>query len=204
MRGLIIQFGPNRSGTTLIYNMLREMFPKAEVQKHHNYFNHNCPTVVTYRHPLDCIASLLMCSGQEPTDTTIDEAVEFFSKHGMPSGVLAANRNPKTLMLKYEKFRYNFDYIFDNIETYFNVVIIKEERTAYSKRYDIDRVKKFIDAMKMKSFAEWDKETGFHGEHISKYHGHRYYYKNFFSPEQINNLGNIYKGYMSEMGYEIK
>ena len=58
----IIQFGPPRSGTTLVYNILKNIFPNRFVETRHYYRNvdRRFPAVVTYRNPLDSIVSYLL------------------------------------------------------------------------------------------------------------------------------------------------
>ena len=67
---VIIQCSPIRSGSTIVYNFLRELFPSAQVVKKHSYHPDfsSFPIVTTYRHPLDCIASSIQRYGREPTD----------------------------------------------------------------------------------------------------------------------------------------
>ena len=63
LRKRIIQFGMIRSGSTLIYNILKELFPDRRISKTHKYRKNwkdaflKVPIVATYRDPLDIICS---------------------------------------------------------------------------------------------------------------------------------------------------
>ena len=62
IRKKIIQFGLIRSGSTLIYNILIEIFPENLILKTHNFPSkwqciQRIPIVCTYRDPLDIICS---------------------------------------------------------------------------------------------------------------------------------------------------
>ena len=59
---VLVQFSPPRSGSTLVYNIMREIFPHKKIFKVHTFraMCNEMPVVVTYRHPLDCIASSII------------------------------------------------------------------------------------------------------------------------------------------------
>ena len=78
----IIQFGPPRSGTTLIYNILKDIFNDRFVEPRHYYREKDkkFPTVATYRHPLDSISSSILRYGLTPTNETIKQQIIEFEK----------------------------------------------------------------------------------------------------------------------------
>lgn len=196
----IIQFSPIRSGSTLVFNILKDVFPEKNIKK-----NHHCrpndlkfPVVVTYRHPLDCIASSIMCHGLELNDEILENKMKEFNKNGFDDLVdLTCYQN--VLMLKYEDFRYDFEVIFQGIEKYFNVNIPIELRKDLITKYSIEVVEEYV--KDKKSFNEYDKTTLWHGNHISKYKGDCFYYKYFFNDQQVEYLTNIYKKFLIERGY---
>jgi hypothetical protein len=102
-------------------------------------------------------------------------------------------------MLKYEKFLNDYDYIFDEFESFFQIKISSELRNSLTEKYKIENVEK---KFKGGSFAEFDKKTQLHGNHISKFKGASGYYKTFFSSEQIDYLSKMYFEVIKALGYE--
>jgi hypothetical protein len=196
----IVQFGPPRSGSTLVYNILRDVFPKKYIEKRHTY-RHNdlkVPVVVTYRHPLDCIASSIQRYELTPTDEVIEQQISEFEENGIWD-VLAIKDNPNVLMLRYEEFVYDFEVIFNGIEKFFDIKIPLETRNVLTGRYQIEAVETIVE--KMGTWAKYDKRTYWHGKHISRYKGVPFYYKEFFQADQIAYLESVYKKFLLELNY---
>jgi hypothetical protein len=114
----IIQFSPIRSGSTLVFNILRELFPDRKIIKKHQcgIRELSFPVVVTYRHPLDCIASSIQRYELEPTDEVVAQQISEFNSNGAID-VLKIKNNPNVLLLQYEEFFGNFEVIFRRLET---------------------------------------------------------------------------------------
>ena len=79
----IIQFGPPRSGTTLVYNILKDVFPNRSVETRHYYRDKDVrfPVVVTYRNPLDSIVSSILRYKKNPTEDVIKQQISEFEKN---------------------------------------------------------------------------------------------------------------------------
>ena len=192
----IIQFGPVRSGSTLVYNLLRDIFPNSDVRKTHN-IEKNPSTkyiVATYRNPLDTIASIHHIHDQIPTKTTIREKIFFMKNNGLID-FLNIIDNDKILKLKYEDFYNNYNYIYDKFETYFKIKIDSRQRLLLNKKYKINNVKKIV--QKYDSFHYFDGITHWHGDHISPRNGAPNSYDKVFNDEQIEfikkGIGDIIK-----------
>ncbi|MDY6825251.1 MAG: hypothetical protein SWH68_15885 [Thermodesulfobacteriota bacterium] len=199
----IIQFSPPRSGSTLVYNILRDIFPEKTIRKTHQYapdFSRH-RIVVTYRHPLDCIASSLQRYGKPPSDIEINTQIKEFDENGIWD-LLSLNKGsrPNVLLLRYEIFYNNFEYIFNNFEDFFSICIPVEQRQTISKKYNINTVYQSI--QKYSDFNEFDEDRHWHGNHISKYKGKTYYYKQFFNRQQIAHLKNVYHDILMSFGYD--
>ena len=134
----IIQFGHPRSGTTLVYNLLKDIFPNRFVETRHYYRkkDRKFPTVVTYRNPLDAITSQLLVyqrsekkgllKDQEKliiTRETLDSIIKIFEKNGIWE-VIKIQNNQNVLMLKYEDFVNDFDIIFNAVENFFILIFL--------------------------------------------------------------------------------
>ena len=183
----IIQFSPQRSGSTLVFNILKDLFPTHVVLKKHNYSldDKNFPTVITYRHPYDSIASLFLKDKIIPTEKTMEDAIIEFREGGWNDFFNQFN-SKKILFLRYEDFCNNFDYMLDSLEDYFDIKISKKKRFKLKAKYEISNVKKKIE--KFKDFSEYDDVSHFHGNHISKFSGSSNTYKKIFTSNQIKIL----------------
>lgn len=196
----IIQFSPPRSGSTLVYNILRDIFPNRYIEKRHSYGYNDpkLPVVVTYRHPLDCIASSIQRYGLTASNEVLEQQISEFERNGIWN-VVEIKAAPNVLMLRYEDFVNNFDVVFDGIEEFFDIKIPHETRKVIGDRYNIKAVEKVID--KMGAFIEYDNLTHWHGKHISAYKGKSFYYKEFFQDDQIVYLKEVYKKFLLEFNY---
>jgi len=76
----IIQFSPIRSGSTLVYNILREF---SNVRKTHNISVKNGQLyVITYRHPYNCIISSLLRNEKKINSLNIKSEISEYLKNG--------------------------------------------------------------------------------------------------------------------------
>ena len=197
----IIQYSPPRTGSTLVYNILRELFSHCKIQKTHNYEDKfdAYPVVVTYRHPLDSIASSIQRYGRTPSDEEIRAQIREFDKTGI-GDILKIRNQSNVLMLKYEEFYNRYDYIYDLLEKFFSIKIPADERKRLSDGYNMDAVKQMT--QNFDDFRGYNKVTQLHGRHISEHKGETYYYKSYFSPAQIEYLKNVYKDILDAFDYK--
>jgi len=197
----IIQFSPPRTGSTLVFNVLREIFPGRRIDKSHNYETkfEKYPVVVTYRHPLDAIASSIQRYGRTPTDEEIEKQIKEFEDNSLWD-ILSIRHQSNVLMLKYEEFYKDYDYIFDALEKFFGLTISADKRREITNRYNIEAVDEQV--RDYGDFQTYDKVTQLHGRHISTYKGGVNYYAEFFSPAQIDYLKKVYAKLLAEFGYD--
>lgn len=197
----IVQFSPVRSGSTLVYNILRETFPRRRILKRHNIKNEiikSYDVVVTYRNPLDSLASSFRYAELEVNESNIKNQIIGLKKNGLDD-LLDCFDNNNILKLKYEDFYDQYHIIFDNIELFFNKNITLEERYRISKKYDKKEVIKLT--KKFKDFKEYDKTTQLHGRHISPSHGRPNSYVEIFNEDQVKVIIESFKDYLIEFGY---
>ncbi len=197
----VIQFSPQRSGSTLVFNILQDLFPTRVVIKRHNYNlnDKNFPTVITYRHPYDSIASLFLKDQIIPTDEIIEDIIKQFREGGW-NDFLNQFESSKILFLRYEDFCNDMNFILNSIEDYFNISISENKRAELKAKYEISNVKKKIE--KFKNFSEYDEVSHFHGNHISKFSGNPNSYKKFFSDSQIKILDKYFNDEKKYLNYE--
>ncbi len=186
----IIQFGIPRSGSTLVYNLLREIFPSKEVLKIHKYKSKytEFPIVATYRHPLDCVASSIQRYGLKPVNKVVRQQVKELEKNGIRD-LLKIRGARNILFLRYENFFQNFDFIFNEIELFFDIDI--DDRDKMVRKYSLASVKELT--RQYENFSDFDPETHWHGKHISPNEGQPGYYLDFFDKKQINFMKNFFQ-----------
>ena len=201
----IIQFGAPRSGTTLVYNILKDIFPKNFVESRHYYREKDkrFPTVVTYRNPLDSRTSSILRDNiahfrdnSKPTNNELKKQIYHFDCLWT---VFEIRNNNNVLMLKYEDFVNNYEIIFNKIEKFFDINISSEVRNLVAERYSINSVEKICS--KMKSYWEIDKKTFYHGNHININKGQPNFHLEFLKNHQILHLKKIYKKFIEELNY---
>jgi hypothetical protein len=199
----IVQFSPPRTGSTLVWNVLRELFPARKIKKRHSLKKtrlgpFRLPIVCTVRHPLDAIASCIQCRELPLTDESIDMLIEEFDRLAIKT-VLNIRTDPHLLILKYEQFSADFDFLFDELERFFKCAVDPEKRNQIRDKYDVKKVKQKTE--QMGAFDNWSAEDHLHGRHISKYNGASGYYREFFSDEQILRMQAHYQDYLKVFGY---
>ena len=198
----IIQFSPQRSGSTLVFNILKDLFPTHDINKKHNYSldDKNFPTVTTYRHPYDSIASLFLKDNIIPTKKNMEDTIIRFRENGWNDFFFNKFNSQNILFLRYEDFYNNFDYMLDSLEDYFYVKISKKQRFKLKAKYEISNVKKKIE--KFKDFSEYDDISHFHGNHISKFSGSSNTYKKIFTSNQIEILDKYFGDEKKYLNYD--
>ena len=204
-RKRIIQFGIIRSGSTLVYNLLIDLFPQKRIYKTHGYptkFQQflNVPIVCTFRDPLDIICSSIKRYNLQPSKEVINDQIIELELNGLNAFIELDNNYRNKLTLCYEKFKGNFNYIFDEFQNFFHIKIGKEKRLELENKYSISEVKKKIS--KFKNFHEFDKKSQFHGYHISDTNGDIGSYLEFFKNEDIVFLKNKFKIFREKYSYK--
>lgn len=180
----VIQFSPIRSGSTLVYNILKELF--NSVSKQHNYgFTQNEKVVVTIRHPYNSIISSILRLNEEINDETLKKHTEDYLKNG-GKDVLDLDENQQNIcLLKYENFNKNYDYIFSELENKFLISIDTEVKNKINTNLSIENVIKL--SQSFNDFSEYDINTHIHGNHISKNRGNTNF-NSILTENQISKL----------------
>lgn len=100
-------------------------------------------------------------SSSKPTEFELDIIVTRLEKIQKS---LKKKYTPKTLVLYYEKFYNNYDYIYDNLEIFMNITIDKEKRDEVTSKVSRETTKKI--QKHYKTFGTMSDEH-VHGHHIS-------------------------------------
>lgn len=200
----IVQFSPPRSGSTLVYNVLRESFAERTVLKRHwlkGFYRgrwSRSPIVSTVRHPLDAVASRIQIDGDTPNAESIERNLDAIAHYRL---LLRIRDNPRVLILKYESFVDDFDYLFTELEQFFGEQITEGTKLAIRERYGLDAVRQ--KAERLGSFANWDRVDHIHGNHISAYGGRAGYYAEYFDADQIRQLEEHFRAVLAAFDYDV-
>lgn len=190
-----------RSGSTLLFNILKEVFPKYAIEKHHTYgwyFNH-LKVVASVRNPNDCIGSLLKAKKLEINDAHVSWAAEHFLKMGGREILDVASRE-NVLLLKYEHFVDDYEHVYDEFESFFDIKISRDLREKISKSFNRESVKKIMSTQK-NDFSEWCEKSKIHGNHISSENGRVGYGTELFTKEQLRHIRTTCSDYFERFGY---
>ena len=221
---MIVQYGIERTGTTLIWQILKDLFDNS-IKKTHDYIRlkEEDRAVVTYRDFRDVVVSLWRAQSNNKGNIVIPKKDLYMrknlGKHQLKSldkpvldliltyvlsGITTLNKYKsdyadKVLFLKYEKFYTNYEYIYDNLESFFKIKIPYDKRTELSKRHNFMVNKNIAD--KMAHFGEYEPESGIHGDHMHK--GLPGTYKEFLSKELEEYLSQRLKDHLITRGYRL-
>lgn len=199
----ILQFGLPRSGSTLVFNILRELFPKHQIEKCHTLDNRylDSTIVATYRNPVDIVASLLLVESETVSDEKIREKSVLLNKLGIWD-LLTIRERSNLLLLRYEDFVDDYNVLYDRIEGHFGITISAVRRQELSAQYCRESVKTMT--CNYEDFSRYDAKTQFHGRHISGYNGSPGFSIRQFSPGQWNKVACYFSLFMEEMGYAVE
>jgi len=199
----MVQYAPPRSGSTLVYNLMRELFPSKKIFKVH-MFRKMCSvltTVGTYRNPLDAIASMILAKGGEsPSDEEVKKQIDIYTSSNFNQIPEFFNMR-NVLMLKYEDFVDNYDLIFEQFEIFFDFDISSDMKATLKDKYSVKSIEKKISSMD--TFSDVDKKSKLHGGHISKHQGRNGYYKEILTPDQIKMVVDEFGKTMRTLEYEL-
>jgi hypothetical protein len=199
----VIQFGIPRTGSTLVYRVLQEIFgnvEKCHMSQVKPYLNKNINIVVSVRHPIDSFLSYIRVvdfpyASQKP-DITMSLVKKYLPRrieeHDQLTTILSRRNKNYTLVLKYERFYNDIKYMCDIICDFFNVQptnIIDIIKTC-----NLESTVKLQETMS--SFKEHDSRSNIHGNHIKTPEPHSIYEAT--NPNVIAYLENIFKKQIEE------
>lgn len=200
----IIQFGPPRTGSTLVWNSLRAVFPGERIPKLHSldFYRKSClnpsKIVCTVRNPLDALVSSIRRYGLEPTPEVVARQIAEFRANGMDD-VLAIAERSGTLLLRYEEFVRDFDVLFDELGRFFGVKIAEETRRAFSAEFDVREVKRKSD--ELGAFANFDHGDHIHGRHVSDGLGSPGQHAGFLGENEREEILRAFRPFCERFGY---
>jgi len=164
----IIQFSPPRSGSTLCYNAIKWLAPERTLKKTHGveYRWFLCPIITTLRDPFDSVVSACQVHGEQINDENVTKRASRMKTSY--DGLKRLKFFPRVLVLQYDEFYDDYDYLFDKIASFLNVEKQPGASDNFRAEYNVERL---YSRTKDARFDEYDKDTHIHGSHISKDRG---------------------------------
>lgn len=185
----LVLFSPIRTGSTLLYNILKIIFSNYNITKNHKYiYDDNSFYFITIRHPYNSILSSCLRYNLEPTDENFINNINEYVNNGAKDLLKNKFDRKNHIIFIYEYFYNNFDYIYKKIETYFDIIIPNNIKNKINEEFNIISVKKkLLNFKDSKDFTYECKDTLLHGNHISIYNGETNY-KNLLTSKRIEKL----------------
>ncbi len=182
----IVVFSAPRTGSSVVYNVLRYLFEEEEsVFKHHNIFDSkrlvlkthtlkNCGKlnknemliVVPFRNPIDAgISHMSIHAVNESKNIVAKNAIEIQMRL-LFKALEMRKEGYEVLLLYYEDFRSDVRKLVGLIDCYFALNISKDDVSILAKNLSKDSI---LSSVKhLSGFSEYLPYSGFHGNHISK------------------------------------
>jgi len=177
----VLQWSISRSGSTLVNRILRNVFSEVHyfhpidyniwvfgcrVQGVSHFPTKELPAICTIRNPIDTAASLVRIS-KKKQEEHMPVCHESLGHHRSFWEFVDSIRDDgkDVVILKYESFWNNFDYIFKKLENRFNSTIDKERRDLIERDFSISS-HRGIQAKIGNDFSCIDDKSGIHGAHI--------------------------------------
>ena len=163
----IVMCGIPRSGTTLVWQILQEVFSDHVIYKTHPgaWEPDDSAVVGTIRSPYDVAASLyrvrLSRGGQDAGNE--DDLNTILNRVGMYFNCMEDIRDGHCVIRKYEDFYENNEPIYDAILKMFGIWVAAPERARINDKFSLSANKER--ASKLANFNEVG-DYGIHGDHI--------------------------------------
>jgi hypothetical protein len=227
-RPTIVAYGIPRSGSTLIYQVLCQLFPAQDVIKaHHFLYAQNLTRVVMCSRDLrDVLISQWRVaqdlsgqqfiekqvktaeSPQSPEKATLRSMTDEEVRYGAQQVLKQIEGSFKqylevdpscVIKLAYEQFFENFHYLFRELEKFFNISIDLDTRARIEKTCNLAANRSRAD--QLHGFKEFDPNTQIHGKHIHS--GVTEFWKNFLTPGQVAIANGILGPLLRTLEYEV-
>jgi hypothetical protein len=213
----IVVFSPQRTGSTLVFNILRFLFENIEVINQSTWANSRPDFLVnkthepklwgkktivfcTIRNPVDAIFSFYrVLKGDKPflDISYLNVLVDFYIEY-----LRNARRQIKmenTVLLRYEDFERDMGHIFQKVEEALGIQIDLTDKELMKRVLSIENVSLHI--QQYQGFDQYDSVTHFHGAHIDQ--GELTPKEKGFLVEKINIRLQPHKDLLNSLGYSL-
>lgn len=195
----ILAAGMIRSGSTLVYQTLKALFPGRTVTKTHDYVPSTdyVAGVCTYRNFIDATISLarVTVDGDDIPDFVVDQAAKQM-KVCIDIAKKYADEG-KAPLLKYEQFVSDPKFLFDVLGAHFGVSVDEKVRRRVSEENSVARNSER--AARLGSYRNFDPESYMHGKHVcTPVPGDA---RRLVRPEVVTRLEEFFQGDLRLFGY---
>lgn len=200
----VIQFGPPRTGSTLVWNAIRVLMPNIHIPKRHALsFLQLSPLcrakiVCTVRDPRDIIVSMLSVAELSPTKQNIEKTIQQLDPQGIDDAIRILGRKD-TLFLRYEDFVNDFDVLFDSLGSFLGAPHNLELRVSFEKKFNLAEISKR--SASLEKFENFDPDDQIHGRHISSHGGRTGAHKEILDPYAAENILSHYRTFCDAFDY---
>lgn len=197
----VIQFSPGRSGSTLVWNILKLVLNDNNIRKSHSLskINSSDRIVSTIRDPRDMLKSRLTIYDRDYKNIDdINTEIDAMIKYGM-NDLFKYYSHKNVLVLRYELFWNNFDNVFDNLEIFLGIKIDSQKREQIVSQCNVHEMRKI--SLLHDTFNEFDKKTHIHGKHISNSLGRPDTWSQVIPAEFHDHVNRRLEKYLHKFGY---
>jgi hypothetical protein len=165
---VVVSCGVPRTGSTLTWQILNEVFPGQKFSKTHPaaWVPSGEWLVVTVRHPLDTVASHYRMrlvraehNGLPEEDPWLGIHTVFLEVKRHLESVREVLDYPRLILLRYEDFVNNYGVIFDAYQTAFGITISQEQRNRISASCGLEANRKRGIDRNQEEFDRWQIHT---------------------------------------------
>ncbi len=199
----IVMCGIPRSGSTLVWQILQEVFPNQRIHKTHPdlWETDGSIVVISIRDPRDVAASLLRVrlsrAGGGLDGITNDDVATVLRRTQLSFDRLnLILKGPHIPFLRYEEFYNDYSIIYKVIEEAFGIQVAECDQIRINERFSLKENKKRAD--KLENFSKVDKDE-IHGDHIG--HVVPGYWRRYFPRRYWSQVKNVYIKVGKKWGY---
>jgi hypothetical protein len=206
----ILVYSAGRTGSTFVWQCLRELF--SEVKKIHptemaDFLSDSIDCVIVERDPVPSFLSYVRCEvfKGDPKEflntigkTNLDGYLIRYRDLLYCVAYVKKNYKGRILLLDYNKFNNNYEYLFTQFENFFNISIGESDREKIIKK--TNRAHNAKIQSNLTDFKSYDSDSHIHGHHIASNSEEDY---NFLSLEFQKKLNEFLKREFSINTYPI-
>jgi len=196
----VIQFSPPRTGSTLVWNALKLYVNdphKTHLIKDVDKVSKKL-VVSTIRNPFDMVCSSIHRYEKTFNEQSVQETLQMFESYNF-NILLTLTEKKNCLILKYESFYNNYDFLFNELNYFFNKSISTREISSFKNEFSVHRVLEKVSHLK--KFENYNPENHFHGKHIGPNNGAPNSYDKYLNEDMKNQIKKSFKDIFSYFEY---
>jgi hypothetical protein len=198
---MIYQLSPPRSGSTLMWQILNELYGGEVIKTHKKVLDVNAIVFSSVRDFRDACISYMRVSNVDIHNLNKDVIDKFGGRYlkAIRNFDSTFNRLNHKYLIKYEDFYNDYDKLFDLIEIGLEIKVDSKRRDNIKQKFSFDANMKV--SKKFDKFAnEWDKKTKIHGKHLDK--GEVGIWKLFIKENLKKYYNNLFEFELKKYGYK--